>query len=182
MHQPLSKTTIVFHWLIAAGIIAMLAFGLVISNTPSGPDKTALIQIHKSFGMILGALALARIIVRMREGWPRPVAPLASWEERSSRAVHTLMLAATVVMPVTGILKSITYGRPVDVFGLRVIPPLLLEKNESLNELASIAHASVGFMLMALIAVHVIAALKHHFVNRDATLTRMAGMNGGVRA
>lgn len=173
--MSLSRTSITLHWLIALGILGLLVFGVIISNTPSGPEKTALIQIHKSFGMIVGVLALWRIVNRIREGWPAPLSPRPLWEERTAHITHTALLAATVAMPLTGIAKSITYGRPVDIFGLRLIPAKLMEKNDAWNEVFSIAHASIGYTLAALIAIHIAAAVRHHRVHRDLTLARMTG-------
>jgi cytochrome b561 len=173
--MSLSRTSIALHWLIALGIFGLLVFGVIISNTPSGPEKTALIQIHKSFGMIVGFLALWRIVNRIREGWPTPLSPRPAWEERMAHITHTALLAATVAMPLTGIAKSITYGRPVDIFGLRLIPAKLMEKNDAWNEVFSIAHAGIGYTLAALIAVHIAAAVRHHVVHRDLTLARMTG-------
>lgn len=173
--MSLSRTSIALHWLIAVGILGLLVFGVIISNTPSGPEKTALIQIHKSFGMIVGFLALWRIVNRIREGWPAPLSPRPAWEERAAHITHTALLAATVAMPLTGIAKSITYARPVDIFGLRLIPAQLMEKNDAWNDIFSIAHASIGYTLAALIALHIAAAVRHHIVHRDLTLARMTG-------
>lgn len=175
--RPLSRSTVTLHWLVAAGIIGLLVFGFIIAATPSGPEKTALIQIHKSFGVVVGLFALWRIIHRIREGWPPAIQPASSLESRAARTAHLLMLAATFAMPLSGIMKSVTYARPVDVFGFRLIPPLIAEKNEFWNEVASNTHAVIGFILAALVILHVLAALKHHFFNRNVTLLRMAGLS-----
>lgn len=169
----LSTATIVLHWLVAFGIIGMIAFGLVVSATPSGPEKSALVQTHKSFGMIVGTLALMRLFLRMREGFPMPLASHDRGMIRFSRSLHTLLLILTVAMPITGILKSITYGRGVDVFGLSVVPKMLMEKDEALNELASLAHLGFAWIIVALLVIHVGAALRHHYFKKDETLRRM---------
>lgn len=169
----LSIATIALHWLVALGIIGMIAFGLVVSATPSGPQKSALIQTHKSFGMMVGALALMRLFLRMREGFPVPLATHGRSMIRFSRSLHTLLLVLTVAMPITGILKSITYGRGVDVFGLPVVPKMLMEKNEDLNQLASLAHLGFAWIIVALVVMHIGAALAHHVVKKDETLRRM---------
>jgi cytochrome b561 len=167
--------TITLHWLVAIGIIAMILFGLVIAATPSGPEKSALVPLHKSFGMMVGAIALARILLLWRTGFSPPAAVISDAKRRAARATQVLMLVCTIVMPLTGIAKSVTYARSVDVFGLTVVPKLLSEKNEGLNELASIAHAWTAWLLIALIVAHAAAALHHHFVLRDQTLARMLG-------
>lgn len=174
--NTLSRPTIVLHWLVAAGLIGMVCFGTYIGQLESGPGKTALVQIHKSFGILVGTLALTRLVWRMFEGYPPPAAAIAAWEMRLAWTSHTLMLLTSVALPLTGILKSVTYARPVDVFGLRVIPKLMAEKDEYLNGLASIAHTSLAILLVTLIVLHVAAALRHHLVKRDDTLRRMAGL------
>lgn len=168
-----SAASIALHWIVAAGIIGMLAFGAVIGSMESGPDKTAAIQVHKSFGILVGALALVRLVWRAKEGFPRPLDELPAWEVTAARRAHETLLVLTVLMPVTGILKSVSYARPVQVFGFPFIPKLLAEKQEAFNTAVSWAHAISGYLLLALVAVHAAAALKHHVIDRDRTLSRM---------
>jgi cytochrome b561 len=182
MHPPLSLTTRALHWAIALGIVSMLALGWIMSGLPKGPEKSQLVDIHKSIGIVVGLLALVRIALRLREGWPVPVTPFPAWQERASHGVHALLLFATIAMPLTGALKSVTNGRPVTAFGIDVLPGGLMDKNEALHTAVSIAHTGIAYVLAGLIGVHVLAALKHHFYDRDATLTRMAGLDGASRS
>lgn len=171
----LSTPTVTLHWLLAIALAAMLAFGVSLSWVPSGPDKTALVQVHKSIGVIVLALAVVRAGWRWREGFPPPVARLADWEARLSRRVHILLTALAILIPLAGISTSITYARPVKIFGLPFIPQLLAEKNEALNEIFSAAHAGLATLLAALAAIHIAGALRHHVVLGDHTLRRMLG-------
>lgn len=173
--------SIILHWLVALGIAGMIAFGLSISAMDRGPEKTAMIQIHKSFGIVVGLLALARLLWRVREGFPELVAVLPAWQKRSARLIHLTLLAATVAMPVTGMLKSVTYARPIEAFGLPIVPQLLAEKHIAWNEAASLAHASLAWLLIVLIAVHAGAAIKHHVIDRDGTLRRMLKSEASFR-
>ncbi len=167
------KGSISLHWVVAAGIVGMLAFGMVIGAMPSGPGKTAWIQVHKSFGVLVGALALVRLIWRLRQGFPEPAGPLSLAEAHAARHTHVALLALTVVMPLSGMLKSVTYARPVEVFGLPVLPQLLAEKHVASNEVVSWMHVACGWLLAGLVIVHVGGALKHHLWDRDPTLRRM---------
>lgn len=169
--QRPASSTIALHWLVAAGVGAMLAFGFFVSSLPRGPVKTEWVQLHKSCGMIVLCVVLARAAWRLFVRFPR--GGPAGWEALAARAAHALLLAATIVAPLSGVLKSISYARPVQVFGLPVIPQLLADKNEALNEAASTLHVAAAWTLVALIALHVAAALKHHLVDRDDTLLRM---------
>jgi len=150
----------ILHWGIGLGIILMLGFGLYVESMPRGADKTAMVQIHKSFGVIIGILALARLIWRVREGFAPPLAGTLEWERKLAGTVQRLMLLATVAMPLTGIAASITFARPVQIFGMPFIPQLLDEKHESLNELAGLLHGLIAYTLMLLIALHIAGAVK----------------------
>ena len=171
--RTFTAVSIALHWLVAAGLVGMLLFGMAVGAMTSGPEKTAAIQIHKSFGIIVGGLALVRLVWRCREGFPPPVPLMPRWEVRAARRMHEALLCFTVAMPLTGVLKSISYARPVEVFGMPFLPQLLAEKNVPLNEAVSLAHMTLGYLLAVLVLLHAAAALKHHFWDRDQTLTRM---------
>lgn len=175
-HRP-ARSSVALHWLVAAGVVGMLAFGYFISTLPRGPGKTEFVQLHKSFGMLVFAAALARVAWRMRAGFPPPRG--THWERVAARASHWALIALTLAMPLSGLVRSLAYTRPVSVFGAPVIPQLLAEKNEALNEAAGAIHDGCALALTILTLLHVAAALKHHLVDRDDTLTRMGPSGGG---
>ncbi|MEQ1709925.1 MAG: cytochrome b [Hyphomicrobium sp.] len=174
----LSRTTIVLHWLSAFGIILMIGIGLYVGAMPRGPAKVAMIQTHKSVGVIVLVVLLARIGWRLREGWPMAATRLSDGEARLARVVHWFLLVAPIAMIASGIVRSLAYARSVDVFGVTVIPRLMTEKNEALNEAAGAVHDMLALILIAVIAAHVVGALRHHFIKRDPTLWRMLGQVG----
>lgn len=169
----LSRTTVLLHWVVAIGVIGMLAFGLYVESMPRGPDKGATIQIHKSFGIVVLFLVLARLVWRCSEGWPAPVPTLSVIERRLMRAVHWVLLLGPFVMIASGITASLTYARSVKVFGIPFIPKVMDEKNEVLNELAGNVHAFTAWCLILALVLHVAGAMRHHFIRRDETLMRM---------
>lgn len=171
--RPASTTrpAAALHWLVALGAIGMLAFGYWISVLPRGPEKTGYVQLHKSFGMIVFALALARIAWRARVGFPEPLG--RAWERRAARVAHLALMALTVALPLSGVVRSLAYARPVEVFGLTLIPRLLAERHDALNEAAGAVHDACALVLAALIALHLAAAAKHHFIDRDDALARV---------
>lgn len=175
-----SNTTVILHWLVAAGLVGMIGFGLWISALPRGPEKTAVIPIHKSFGMIVLLLLVIRMWWRLRRGFPPPVAPLASWEQQLSRIVHWALLILPIVMVASGIVRSLAYARGIDVFAIPVIPRVLEERNLALNEFAGAIHDGTALVLLSLIAIHVAGALRHHFIKQDDTLRRMLGLRYGA--
>ena len=174
-YSGLSRTTIVFHWLTALAILGMLGLGLYSSQLPRGPEKFEMIQIHKSCGIIVFFILVARLFWRLKEGWPRPASPQSDWEAVLSRCVQWFFLLAPFVMVASGIAKSITYARPINVFGFPFIPQLLEEKNRALNEALGWVHVTFAVLIAVAIVLHIAGSLRCHFVKRDATLVRMLG-------
>jgi cytochrome b561 len=175
-HWP-GRVSLGLHWGVGFGVLGLIAFGFWLRTVSGGPDKTALVQIHKSFGVIVFVLAIARVAWRMREGFPAPAGLHAAWERRSAIALHAFLIVATLLMPISGILRSLAYARPVSVFGLPVIPKLFEAKHETLYALAANLHDGLALALSAALALHVGAALKHHWVDRDGTLLRILGLH-----
>lgn len=173
--EKLSGTSVGLHWLIAVAMIAMLAFGLVLEDMPRSDGKSALIQIHKSIGVIVLFAALWRIVWRARQGMPAHVADYTALELKLARLTHAFLLAATVLLPLSGILLSVGSARPIAIFGIPFVPQLLAEKNELLAQAGHVGHAVLGKLVIAAIVLHVVGALKHHLVDRDGSLRRMLG-------
>ena len=171
----LGRPSRLLHWGVGAGVIGLLAYGFWLQSLPGGPGKAPFVQLHKSFGLLVFAAALARVAWRLREGFPPPAGPHPAWERRAARLLHLFLLAATLLMPLSGILRALAYARPVALFGLPVIPRLFETKQETLHALAATLHDGLALALTGALALHLAAALKHHLLDRDATLTRMLG-------
>ncbi|MDD1780828.1 cytochrome b [Enterovibrio sp. ZSDZ35] len=171
--SPLSKQTIFLHWLVAISFIAVLAFGLYVEDLPKGPEKGEMIGLHKSFGFIILVLASSRILWRVKEGPISSIPGSPSWQEKAAKGVHHLLLLATVLMPISGIMMSVGGGRGLDVFGMTLIAAG--EKKEWLGAVGHTTHEVLANIVIAAIVLHVLGALKHHLVDKDATLKRMTG-------
>lgn len=172
---PLSRTTLVLHWAVAAAVLGMLAYGYWIQTLPSAQGRTADVQIHKSLGVLVFVLALARVLWRAREGFPPPAGPHGSAQRRAALGLHLFLIAATLLMPLSGIGRSLAYARPVSVFGWPLIPRLFEDRQETLYAISATLHDGLALVLSAGILVHVGAALKHHYLDRDDTLRRITG-------
>ncbi len=169
----LSRTTRALHWLVGVAVLGLLADGFWLQTVPTGPGKTPYVQIHKSFGILVFVLALARVLWRWREGFPKPAGSHAVWERRSAVWLHVFMLAATLLLPVTGILRSLAYGRSVEMFGLPLIPRVFAMKQEGLYAVSANLHDTLALALALGIALHVAAATKHLVIDRDGTVSRI---------
>jgi len=164
------------HWLLAAAVIAMLAFGLYIEDLPKSEEAGALIGLHKSVGILVLFLALWRIVWRLLSGFPEDVARMRPWERFCARAMHYALMILVLAMPLSGYVASSAGGHPVSFFGWFSLPAL--PQHKALAAAAGETHEAVATLLMVLIGLHVLAALKHHVLDRDATLKRMLGRAG----
>ena len=174
----LSKTTIALHWLVAIFFITILVVGLVMTSN----EIRSLYPIHKSFGVIILPIVLIRILWRLKEGWPQPVGTVIAWEHMLARVIHWVLILGTLAFPLSGAIMSIAGGRGLDIFGLVIVAMNIVngEVAPLSAQLASMAkniHVTLPPVMIAAIALHVIGALKHHFLGKDATFTRMFGCN-----
>lgn len=173
--EQFTPKTVALHWVIALAMIGMVIFGLVLEDMPRSENKSALIQLHKSIGVVVLGLALWRLLWRVRQGMPETVAVLTGLQARLMHATHGFLLLCTLLLPLSGILYTIGSAYPVTLFGMPFIPQLLETKNELLAKIGVTSHAVLGKLIIAAIILHVAAAVKHHIVDRDGTLRRMLG-------
>lgn len=173
--EQFSGKTVALHWIIALAMIGMVVFGLVLEDMPRSEGKSALLQLHKSIGVVVLALALWRLVWRLRQGMPQTVAALTAMQSKLMHAVHGILLLCTLLLPLSGMVSSIGNARAISLFGFPFIPQLLATKNEMLAKIGGGTHAILGKVIIAAIMLHVAAALKHHVVDRDGTLRRMLG-------
>lgn len=165
---------ILFHWLIAALIVALVAMGLYMVRLPdTGFDarKVTLILVHKEIGVATFLLVCARWIWRQINPLPRLVDNLPEWQKVAAIMVHLCFYALMMALPVTGWVMSSYAGIPVWFLGLTV--PDLVLPNEMLFEKFQQLHDWLGYAMAVLICLHTAAALRHHFVFQDATLQKM---------
>ncbi len=159
------------HWSMAVAIFAMFALGLWMRSLDyySPWYKTAP-DIHKSIGILLLMALLFRFIWRFANTRPSD-AYLEPFERIISHIVHWVFYLLLLVHMSTGYLISTVDGRAISVFGWFDVPSLYEQKG--LEEQVGFIHEYLSYSLMALAALHIAAALKHHFVDGDVTLRRM---------
>lgn len=162
-----------FHWAIAFLIVFMIGLGLTMGSVNYGIPRHNVYDLHKSLGLLILLLAVGRIIWRFASLPPEALDTHAAWERTLAKAAHAFLYFAMFAMPLSGWLMSDAAGRPPTFFGLAV--PRLLQNSDELRGLFGIAHALIAYGLIAVIGLHVAGALKHHLIDRDATLRRMAG-------
>lgn len=160
------------HWTIALAVIGLVLLGLVMQELPNSPNKVQLYALHKSVGLSVLGLLVLRLVWRLVD--PRPPYPAAMprWQRALARVTHGLLYLLLLAMPLSGWLYNSAANFPLRWFGLFKVPPLTAA-NPELKPLALAAHEWGFYLLAALLALHVGAALKHHYLDRDRTLVAM---------
>ncbi|MBU1395719.1 MAG: cytochrome b [Gammaproteobacteria bacterium] len=174
-----STPAIVLHWLVALLIFATFPLGLYMVDLPLSPDKLKLYSYHKWIGVSVFLLVTIRLGWRLTHTPPALPDGIAAWQRRASAVTHGLLYGLMVAIPLSGWLMSSAKGFQIVWFGVLPLPDLL-EKNRELGELLAGVHKALNFTLLGLVILHVGAALKHHFIERQPFLQRM-GWNRKAR-
>ncbi|WP_051002371.1 cytochrome b [Magnetospirillum molischianum] len=163
--------TMAFHWGMALVIVALWGAGHVIEGMIDGPPRSELIGLHKVMGVVILALVVSRLAWRFTHRPPRSLPSTPAFERLMSSLAHAALYVLMLALPLGGILMSQSGGHPVTALGFEL--PLLVGKDAALHELFEFGHQSLGWVLALVLLAHVGAALRHHFVQKDATLRRM---------
>jgi cytochrome b561 len=166
-----SSGAIAFHWTIALLVIANLIIGIGHDGIPA---LRALMGAHKAIGITVLVLTLARIAWRIAHRPPPLPTGTPGWEKGLAHAVHWTLYVLMLAMPLTGwlMVSGPGPGRPTSWFGLFIVPKLPASAGAA--DLGHDAHGLLGWLMLALVVLHVAAALRHHLILRDTVLGRMA--------
>ena len=167
-----TRTAIALHWIAAALIIGNLLWGLYMVGLPLSPAKLKYYSWHKWTGVTIFALAALRLLWRLGHPVPPLPASMPRWEVAAAHASHIALYVLFFAAPMSGWLFSSAAGFQTVWLGVLPIPDLL-GKNRELADVLKVVHRCIVYALGGVIAVHVAAALKHHFIDRDAVLARM---------
>jgi cytochrome b561 len=175
-----SRTARWLHWAIALMIIFMLIGGKLMGNIPSENTtlKFTVYGWHKTFGMIILALSLIRLFWRLGHKPPPLPSEMKPWEKMAAHGTHIAFYIFMIVMPLIGWGITSTSRFPSKIFQVVPLPALpglgdLGEKRAEMHEFFENAHEKLAYLAMALIVLHVGAALKHHYMDKDDVLARM---------
>ncbi len=169
-----SRTAKIFHWSMAAIIIVAWLIGFYAAHLRGDvPRGGTSLNLHKGLASTVIFIVVARVIYRLTHRYPKPLATTPPAAALAAKIVHILLIAiAMIAAPLTGWFWSSVAGHPVTLLGVVVLPPLV-PKNPDLYDTAMWGHRYVVWFAGALIAGHILAALKHHFLDRDTVLRRM---------
>ena len=166
-----NTTAIALHWLIALLIFATFPLGLYMADLSLSPTKLRLYSWHKWIGVSIFVLAVVRILWRASHTPPPPVA-MPQWQRMAADAVHYLMYAGMIVIPISGWLMSSAMGFTTVWFGVLPLPDLV-ERNKELAGTLQVVHEWLNYGLLALVMAHVGAALEHQFFRKDGLVGRL---------
>ncbi len=175
----INKTSRALHWIVAFAMLSLLAMGFYMTKL----EVWSLYQLHKSLAMLACFFIALRLLWRVLRPWQALPNTSSAFTQGLAKWVHQLLLISTVAMPISGVLFSSISGHGIAVFGLPLLTPNfdaakpgeVISYNESLEVLAQTLHEYFGYAVVALLLLHIAGALKHHWVDKDATLLRMLG-------
>jgi len=168
-----SRVAIWLHWIIAALIALNLVLGFFHEDFEK-PVRSAMMSVHKATGLTILILTLARLGWRLGHRPPAFDAVLKRWEVGLARLIHGLFYLLLIILPLSGWMVVSTSGRVTSFFGLFNIAPLPVSRSEDVHELFEEVHEYLAYVALALIALHVAGALKHHFDGHRHVIGRMA--------
>jgi len=171
LSETYNRGAIALHWVTAALIFANLLLGLSMVGLPISPRKLSWYVVHKSIGITIFLLSSLRLAWRALRPHPSPV-PMPAWQRRAAAVSHGLLYLLLFVIPLSGWIYSSATGVHVVYLGLVPLPDLV-GKDRALGDVLRLVHLSLNALLVAVVCVHVAAAVRHHVVDRDAVLARM---------
>lgn len=166
------------HWVMALLIGGGWVLALVLDELPKGPDRMALLGAHKTIGVAVLALVVVRLAWRSFNPPPAALEGSPAWARLAAAGGHLGLYALMFALPFSGVLMSQAGDHPVAVFGLFDLPTLVAPDKELSHTLHEV-HEVLANLILALVGVHVAAALFHQHVWRDGTMARM--LPGGTR-
>lgn len=171
-HDNYGSVAKFFHWTIAITIYAMLAIGFIMGNISNDAIAGNLYFYHKATGITILGIMVLRFIWRQLNTRPQLPETVAKWQRVASSMVHYGLYLLLFAMPLSGWIMSSAHGTPPSVFGLFNMPPIVATSKSVTKTFASV-HEILAFALITLIVIHVGAALKHYFMDKDNVLQRM---------
>lgn len=161
------------HWLIFLGILGLLIVGFLMGDIADKPTRFQVYMLHKSIGLTVLLLGVIRVIWALFNPHPGYTADLPAWQVFAARSMHYILYALVIVMPLSGWIMSVAANHLPSYFGLFDVPFPGVPIDKPVAKLASWYHTTFAWTIVVFVSLHILAALKHHFVNRDNVLKRM---------
>ena len=162
-----------FHWIVSILMISMLVMGLVMTRMDRSAFRVELYGIHKSLGLTLLILIVARLLWRLINRVPTYPESIPKWEQTFARIGHWVLYLIILAMPLSGWLMSTATGHAPDFWhwGAWAMPGI--NANKTLAKTANQYHEILAYAVIVLVSLHVLMALKHHYLGKNNILRRM---------
>lgn len=165
------------HWVIAIAATVLFGLGLyMVELSYYDPAYKTFPNLHKSIGILVAALMVLRLIWRLISIIPRPISDPATrhqeLQHKAASLVHFVLYALPFALFLSGYLISTADGRSIFVFDMLEVPAFY-PPSKGLEDIAGLIHEIVAWSLAGFVILHAVAALKHHFIDKDSTLKRM---------
>lgn len=160
------------HWLIAALILVQFLIGSIAEDMKLTPAKLDLFVWHKSIGVTVLLLAVLRLAWRLGNAPPAPPAGTPQWERRLAAAAHAVLYALIFAVPLSGWWVSDASRVPFKAFFILPMPDFIVT-DRAVQEAAAEVHEALTVALLVVVILHIVAALRHHFLLHDDVLRRM---------
>lgn len=170
--QNYSRPAIALHWLMALMILTALPLGMFMTDLDLSPTKLKLYSWHKWLGVTIFMVLVIRVFWRATHIPPALPQTMPQWQHTAAHALHGLLYLLMFAIPISGWLMSSAKGFQTVWFGIVPLPDLL-DKNKELGDVLHEVHETLNNLLILFLAVHVVAALKHHFFDHDDIAIRM---------
>jgi cytochrome b561 len=168
--------TILLHWFMAIALIGLFCLGwYMVDLTYYDALYKTLPFIHKSIGIVFGLLLILRLVWTVINVTPKFEDGLSSFERLAAKAAHLGLYGLMVLIVISGYLISTADNSSISVFDIFQVPATITSIPEQ-EDIAGLVHEYLAYGIMGLTLLHVAAALKHHFINRDNTLRKMLGI------
>ena len=172
--------SVVIHWLFAVLLLLQCVLGWMAVSWKLSPTKINLFVWHKSLGLLLLTLIAVRLAWRASNPVPELPVTTPAWERTAARLSHGLLYALLFVLPLTGWIINSAANIPFRIFW-QIPLPAIVSPDKALADATARVHLVLFGVLALLLTLHVAAALRHHFVKRNAVLTRMLPGRAGTR-
>lgn len=171
-----SLTAIVLHWLLGAALLGIFAVGLYMTDLPFSPTRLKLYNWHKWAGVTILVLSALRLLWRLTHRPPALPGKISkampAWQHWAHHGTHHALYALFFLVPLIGWAYSSASGFPIVVFGVLPLPDFV-PVDKALAEMIKPFHELTAFALIGLAGLHIAAALKHQWIDRDGLINRM---------
>ena len=167
-----TRTAIALHWIMALLVFVTFSVGLIMHEMALSPDKLKWLSYHKWLGVTAFILLMVRLVWRAKHKPKGALVEMPYWQRVAAKSVHILLYVLLFAIPLSGWLMSSAKGFQTVYLGVLPLPDLL-SKDKVLGDALSALHEVLNVTLLLLVIGHVLAAIKHQFVDRDGTLARM---------